>query len=115
MDLECPAEILMLKLGRRISAAVAIIVHRQGESRSELSDLFVWPSYRRQGYGLLLEEFAAERARKAGSSDLGIYLWNSDALKGKDRALSFMRAANYSHIEESPGSQFMAYGKRKIA
>lgn len=114
LDLECSAEILMLKVGRRISAGVAILIHRSGESLSELSDIFVWPSYRRQGYGRLLDEFAAERARKAKSVKLGIYLWNSDAVKGKDRAVSFMRSANYTEIEESSGSQLVAYGRREI-
>jgi GNAT superfamily N-acetyltransferase len=114
LDLEGPAEVLMVKLDRHIPVAIAILIHRIESSVSDISDLFVWPSYRRMGFGLLLESYAAERAREFGVSDLGIYLWNSDAIKGKDRAFSFMHAANYTDIEETVGSQFVAYSRRQI-
>src|SRR5205823_2998848 len=67
MQDEAPAEILMMELDRQIVVGTAIIVHRNYEATSHVSDLFVWPSYRRKGYGLLIERFAAERAIIAGS------------------------------------------------
>ena len=111
---EAPAEVLMVELDRHVPIGIAIIVHHK-DSTSELSDLFIWPSYRRVGHGLLLERFAAERATIAGSSNLGIYVWNSDAVKGKDRALQFLRAAKYSDIEEFTDKQCVFHATRPIS
>jgi GNAT superfamily N-acetyltransferase len=110
---EASAEILMIELDRQVPIGVAIIVHHK-DSTSELSDLFIWPSYRRIGYGLLLERFAARRATIAGSSNLGVYFWNSDAIKGKDRALNFLRSAKYLNIDEFDNKQCVFHATRPI-
>ena len=114
LQIEAPAEILMIELDRQMAIGIAIIVHRPDNSTSELSDLFIWPSYRRKGYGLLLERFAAERATAANSSRLAAYVWNSDAVKGKDRALKFLRTASYSEIEEFTDRQMAVYTEKEI-
>jgi hypothetical protein len=115
LDLQSPAEVLTVRRNDQVNVATAVVVHRVDNSTSDLSELFVWPYYRRQGYGLLIENFAATRARNAGSSNIGLYLWNSDAVRGRKRGISFMRAAKYTDIDQVSGRQFVAYGRRSLA
>ena len=117
LEAEAPAEVLLVEFDKRIRVGVAVITHYQsdeGPSISALSDLFIWPNYRRVGYGLLLECFAAERSVVAGSSRMAIHVWNADTVKGKDRAIGFLRAAGYSEIEESSETQYVLYAERSI-
>ncbi len=60
---EAPAEVLTLELREGVRVGVGIIVHELGES--SIGDLFIWPPYRRRGFGMALEGFAAERASVA--------------------------------------------------
>lgn len=119
MQSERPAEVLMVELDGRIRVGFAILIHygAHGDDPplSTLSDLFVWPNYRRVSYGRILEKFAAERSGLAGSKVISIHIWNADAVKGKDRAVSFLRATGYNDIQEFSGSQCVLYAKRAIA
>ena len=108
---EVPAEFLTLELDGRTRVAVAVLVHYPGVS--ELSELFVWPNYRRRGYGSLLEEAAADRGRQAASQELGIYVWNSDTVRQGDQAEGFLASRGYA-IERYEKCQAVMYGKRKI-
>jgi GNAT superfamily N-acetyltransferase len=113
-----PAEILVVELRRRIRVGVAILVHHpaiDGEPPlSSLDDFFVWPNYRRAGYGRLLEKFAAERATLAGSRMLGMHVWEADAIKGRARAEAFLSATGFNDVEEFSGRQYVLYAKRKL-
>lgn len=116
---ERPAEVLMVEFDGRIRVGVAVLVHFGGYGDnpplSSLSDIFVWPNYRRVGYGRMLERFAAERSVMAGSKEISIHVWNADAVKGKDRAVAFLQATGYDNIQEFSGSQYVLYAKRAIA
>lgn len=108
---EVPGEVLALELDGRIRVAVAILIHCS--SVSVLSDLFVWPHYRRRGYGSLMEKAAADRARQAGSQELGIYVWDADAVHGSERGKDFLASREYD-VERFEDCQAVMYGKRRI-
>jgi GNAT superfamily N-acetyltransferase len=116
---ERPAEILLVELKQRIRVGVAILIHYKATDGSpavsSLSDFFVWPNYRRVGYGSLLERFAAERSAVAGSSELATHVWNADAVTGRKRAEAFLRATGYNDIQVFSDMQYMLYAKRAIA
>lgn len=118
LQVESPAEVLVVEFDKNIRVGVAILVHYEaaGDSpaTSSLVDLFIWPNYRRVGYGLLLERFAAERSIIAGSSELSIHVWDADAVKGKDRAHAFLKAAGYREIQESADRQYVLFAKRAL-
>ena len=108
---ECPAEVLVLQRGR-IRVGVAILVHRPQQRLGELSDLFVWPPYRRLGYGTTLEQFAAERALLAGATQLAAYVWNADVALEEERALTFVNSCGYTEIERLTNAQAAMYALR---
>lgn len=111
LQAETPAELLVLELEGRIRVAVAVLVHHT--TMSDLSELFVWPNYRRRGYGKLLEEAAADRSRQAGSQELGFYVWNADVVQRNNQAVSFLVNRGFT-IQQFEDCQAAMYGKRKI-
>lgn len=109
LQTEEPADVLVLEVGRHIRAGVAIVIH--GSPTSSITDLFVWPPYRRKGYGTILEGLAAERARERGNHDLEIYLWEPDAIRGNYRARAFITRNGYEVVDSSD-TEFVARGIR---
>lgn len=68
-------------------------VFHTGNDDSVIKELFVWPSFRRRGYGAILEHAARARATRRGSTRLSLYLHSVDTLPGHKNAGSAFGAA----------------------
>jgi GNAT superfamily N-acetyltransferase len=109
---ETPAEVLTLEINDRIRAGIAILTHDHEES--SISDLFIWPPYRRRKLGTLLEQFAANRTIVYGNKRLVAYIWEADAVRGKERAIGFLGSVGYE-IAESQGTEYVVRAVRGIS
>jgi GNAT superfamily N-acetyltransferase len=77
---ECPVQIIEVRTGFGIRVGWAHLFHLGGKERtSVLKELFVWPSFRRRGYGSILESIAVENARGWGAERLHILFYEMDA------------------------------------
>jgi GNAT superfamily N-acetyltransferase len=77
-----PVEIIELRTGQGIRLGWAHL-HHVGEYQprtSILKELFVWPPFRRRGYGAILEGLACQRATQWRSSRIVLYFHDADAL-----------------------------------
>jgi GNAT superfamily N-acetyltransferase len=98
MEHECRADVVELRTAVGLRAGWAILFHVGGSSRKTvIKELFVWPPYRRRGYGTILEEAAVHLARSAGSTQLELILLAADALpRSRAAGRLFAEAAGYS-------------------
>lgn len=77
---DCPVQVIELRTGFGIRIAWAHLFHLGGGTRtSVLKELFVWPPYRRRGYGTILDSVAAENARAWGAERLQVLFYEMDA------------------------------------
>lgn len=83
----CPVQVIELRTAFHVRAAWAYIFHLRGNPpTSVLKELFVWPPFRRQGLGSMLEAEAVESARRHGANRLKILLYEMDAQPMAQRA-----------------------------
>jgi GNAT superfamily N-acetyltransferase len=95
MQDESDAEILSLER-EGVLLAWAIMHHEDGvETKTAVSDLFVWPPFRRKGIGSLLHKHIRRRARGRGSVVLEAYLWEADDVSDGIQARAFLRTCGY--------------------
>jgi GNAT superfamily N-acetyltransferase len=95
---EIPVTCVELTNGFGLRMAWAFIRHWQGERRhSEITELFVWPLYRRMHFGTELEGQAVELARAHGSSEIRLLMNEADSIVGPPRAAAreFAKASDY--------------------
>lgn len=77
---QCPVEIIEVRTGYGLRVGWAHLYHHRTAPRiAVLKELFVWPSFRRQGCGVLLNEVATANARRWGANRLQLYLHEMDA------------------------------------
>jgi ribosomal protein S18 acetylase RimI-like enzyme len=84
---------------------------------TEITELFVWPTFRRIGIGRWLEAEAVEDARYEGSSEVQLIMNEADAVVGPPRACarSFAMACGYSlRWRERTGPRSRAVGVKTI-
>ena len=99
---ECPVDILELRNPVGVRVAWAEIFHlRASESESPVStikELFVWPSYRRRGYGTIIEAAARILAANHSSKVITIDLYEPDARRPSVRRAPrlFALSRNYT-------------------
>lgn len=132
---ECPVEVLIICIkdfaGSDIRVATAIVHFDHLSSfepealagpatslpyswaRSCITDLFVWPPYRRQGFGTLMVGFAEDRASARGATGLEISIWDADCVSGESVALSFVGALGFNVVHQ-PGAQERHHGSKTI-
>jgi GNAT superfamily N-acetyltransferase len=94
-----PIQIIEVRNGRGWRLGWAYLHHvASSEPRvSVLKELFVWPSFRRQGYGTLLESQAANLARLWHSSAIHILFHEVDALpRNRTPGRTFAEKADYT-------------------
>jgi GNAT superfamily N-acetyltransferase len=72
--------------GQRLGWAHLTHSHNDGDTvkKSCITELFIWPTFRKKGYGTLLENYCVENALRMDSSILQISLYEMDDLKGID-------------------------------
>jgi GNAT superfamily N-acetyltransferase len=78
--------------------AWTFIRHWPGAARySEITELYVWPLYRRMHFGAELESQAVELARAQGSSEIRSLMNEADSIVGPPRAAAreFAKACGY--------------------
>lgn len=76
----CPVQVIEVRTGFGIRVGWAHLFHLGGNSRTSLlKELYVWPPFRRRGYGTILESVATENARAWGSRRLQVLLHEMDA------------------------------------
>jgi GNAT superfamily N-acetyltransferase len=118
---ECPAEVLTLTLklpdAERLRVGCAVVLYdRDRELReSEVIELFIWPPYRRRGYGTRLDEFVAHRATAAASRNVTISVWDADCVAGEDAALGFLTSRGYKVESFEESAQERHLGTRPLA
>jgi len=98
---ECPVQVIELRTGYGIRVGWAHLYHLGKRSRTSLlKELFVWPSFRQQGYGSVLEELASLNARAWHSERLQVLLHEMDALpSSRPVAERFAERTVYRWIE----------------
>jgi GNAT superfamily N-acetyltransferase len=122
----CPAHLYIIFLNRPRRSAVRVasclVHHRYGKYNratrpftSEIVDLFVWPPYRRQHYGRVLEKMVSQRARTRGADLIKIAVWQADCAKpeSQERAIGFLQNRKYV-IEAVEGRQRAFEGTRAL-
>ena len=91
-----PVTVIELRSGEDFRLAWAILFHER-DGTSVLKELFVWPTFRRRGFGTLVEREAVAIARSWHSTKMLLYLHSADALPGNRIAgSSFGRRAGYA-------------------
>jgi GNAT superfamily N-acetyltransferase len=80
-----PVEIIEIRDGRGLRIAWAELFYEQGD-RAVAKEFYVWPDKRRRGYGTLLEDLCAERARIRRSRELIVWFHEHDAFLHVRRA-----------------------------
>jgi GNAT superfamily N-acetyltransferase len=76
---ERPVQVIEIRTGFGIRVGWAHLYHLGRERTAVLKELFVWPSFRRRGYGTLLESVASANARDWGAERLQILFHGMDA------------------------------------
>jgi GNAT superfamily N-acetyltransferase len=82
---DVPVTVIELRTGQDIRLGWAFLFH-EGGGTAVLKELFVWPSFRRHGYGRFIENEAVAIARARGSASMQLYLHEADALPTNRRA-----------------------------
>jgi GNAT superfamily N-acetyltransferase len=92
---QVPVTVIELRTGEDFRLGWAMLFHERDRT-SVLKELFVWPLFRRQGYGTIIEREAADIARIWESTKIQVYLHSVDAFPGNRVAGSFFgRRAGY--------------------
>ena len=76
---EAPVTVIELRTGEGIRLGWAMLFHKR-DGTAVLKEFFVWPPFRRRGYGTLLEREAVAIARWWRSPRMQVYLHSADAL-----------------------------------
>jgi GNAT superfamily N-acetyltransferase len=79
---DCPIECLEIRNWIGIRAAWVFVCHdlhpSSGEPATEITELFVWPLFRRVGLATALERWACDRARAYGSREIQLVYNDAD-------------------------------------
>jgi GNAT superfamily N-acetyltransferase len=95
IECEAAAEVIELKSAVGLRLGWAMLVHDPA-GVVRLCELFVWPSFRRRGFGTLLEETVVERTRTRGATRIVANLYGSDTVApGVAPGLAFGLARGY--------------------
>lgn len=87
VDSECPVDVIEARNGYGLRLGWVFLFHPPadgGAAISELRELFVWPPFRQQGIGSLLEDVSANVARARHSAGLRVFFHEADA-QGRTR------------------------------
>jgi GNAT superfamily N-acetyltransferase len=80
----CLVEVFDLRNSKSERLGWAHLAHLKSEDGSqkisEITELFIWPLYRRKGYGSLLESYCKEYAKRANSNILQMPVYEMDGL-----------------------------------
>jgi GNAT superfamily N-acetyltransferase len=79
-----PVECIEIRNGFGLRMAWAFLRHRTVGQRAttEITELFVWPIFRRVKFGSFLEAWAVDRANEWGSTELHLWMNADDAIVG---------------------------------
>lgn len=93
-----PADIIELRNRNGVRVAWAVLLHLRASSAEAattlLTDFYVWPPFRRRGYGTILDAAAVIRAAAWGSAVLKVPLYEPDsrpATRGPGRRFALAR------------------------
>jgi GNAT superfamily N-acetyltransferase len=110
---QADAEVVALvrRNGVRVREAVALVEYAGREAI--IADLFVWPPFRRQGLGTLLERHVAQRARQRGAESLRCVVYDADTVHANTVQIAFLRSRTYE-ISEYPDRQVRIEASRPL-
>lgn len=108
---ESPAWVLTLRLGG-VRVGISVI-HYPIAELAQITDLFVWPPYRRQGYGSAMERIIRKRSRQLRCERLEAYVWDADVVKYPERPEKFLLSRGYG-VERLPEGQAAMIGRSRI-
>jgi GNAT superfamily N-acetyltransferase len=92
------AEVIEIRTGYGLRVGWAHVFHLRSDQRdtSVIKELFVWPAYRRNRYGTLLERAATDRARNWNSRHVELFLHDVDDFRSVlSPARAFGQKAGY--------------------
>jgi GNAT superfamily N-acetyltransferase len=120
VESDCPVDVLEIRNGRGLRICWAHLFHLPGiEPRvSVLKEFFVWPWFRRQGYGRKLEEIACEQARMWGSKKIEVYFHQADttAMSHRVAGYHFSKSCGYSkNYRDSKLPNLTAIGEKYLS
>lgn len=96
---DSPVACIELKTGFGLRIGWMFIRHSIGSSKySEITELYIWPVYRRMGLGKWLESAAVQEARNHGSSEIRLLMNEAEGVIGPPRAAArkFATACGYA-------------------
>lgn len=96
---DSPVSCIELKTGFGLRIGWMFLRHSTGSSKySEITELYVWPVYRRMGLGKWLESTAVQEAQNQGSSEIRLLMNEAEAVIGPPRAAArkFAMACGYT-------------------
>lgn len=79
---ECLVDVVEARNGYGLRLGWVFVFHPDVDSTSEVRELFVWPAFRRQGLGSLLEDVAASLGQTRRSTALRILMHEADGHVG---------------------------------
>jgi GNAT superfamily N-acetyltransferase len=95
---DSPVTCLELTTGFGLRMGWIFLRHHEGcEKYTEITELFVWPTYRRMRLGESLEAAGVDEARLFGSREIRLIMNEADAVSGPPQraARNFARACGY--------------------
>ena len=105
--------------GFGLRMGLCFLRHRtEGTPLTEITELFVWPTFRRMGIGKWLESAAVEEAKYRGSLEIQLVMNEADAVIGspRGRARKFGAACGYSwRWRQGTGPRSHAIGIKQLA
>jgi GNAT superfamily N-acetyltransferase len=86
LDSSCLVDIIEIRTGFGLRIAWAHLYNVWREKTTLLKEFYVWPSYRRLGYGTIMEQSAASLARLRGTERMQVLFHEMDAQLSLRRA-----------------------------
>lgn len=118
-DSECLVDVVEARNGYGLRLGWVHVFHVPDADQSvtsEIRELFVWPAFRRQGIGSLLEDVGASLARSRRSTLLRIYLHEADghvAVRAASRHFGLRRGYSW-RWRRIANPRLVAVGERPI-
>jgi GNAT superfamily N-acetyltransferase len=105
---------LATRTGLRIACAcLRFDEHADGTKVLTVLDLFVWPTYRRQGYGRQLLERLLARGQTRECSRVDVLCYDADNVHDDTRTLSFLRRADLA-VTSHPIARVIHVGSKTL-
>lgn len=96
--------------------AWAVMAWTADKGHAEISEFFVWPTYRRRGYGTRLHRIIERYAKAHSMTSFSAYVWNADVCTTDRAPLAFLESLDYEIGQvQPPGVQARYVAELELA